>query len=140
MGGPECSLKENTRLGSSDLSLEPKSCFKFKLAWPVYKTCWEKDGLHDIDSEHDLNLSVAIQVFYVRECEFEADLSLAGLYCTGLAVLLLWKWRREQDKSEDRADMKKRQTDGKMFSDAIHGHRAYPAAPRLLLAIFLASR
>lgn len=98
-------------LGSSDISLKPKSCFKFKLVWPVYKTCWEKEGLQDTDSEHDLNLSVAIQVFYVRECEFEVDLSLAGLYCTGLAVLLLWKWCREQGESEDRANMKKRQTD-----------------------------
>lgn len=67
--------------------------------------------MHDIDSEHDLNLSVAIQVFYVRECEFEADLSLAGLYCAGLAVPWLWKWHREQDRRQDRADMKRRQTD-----------------------------
>ena len=99
-------------LGSSDINLKPKSCFKFKLVWPVYKTCWEKEGLHDTDSEHDLNLSVAIQVFYVRECEFEVDLSLAGLYCTGLAVLLLWKGAgriRGQGKYEKETD---RQTGG----------------------------
>ena len=29
-------LKDNAMLGSSDLSLEPKSCFKFKLAWPIF--------------------------------------------------------------------------------------------------------
>lgn len=66
--------------------------------------------MHDTDSEHDLNMCCHPSLL-CKGCESEADLSLAGLYCAGLAVPWLWKWHQEQDGREDRADMKRRQTD-----------------------------